>query len=64
MPSQSIDQKTADAAFKHIALWEGFEDTVYADGGGVPHIGHGRLCADHLEREAGALGGETENLFT
>ena len=41
MPSQSIDQKTADAAFKHIALWEGFEDTVYADGGGVPHIGYG-----------------------
>ena len=41
MPSQSIDQKTADAAFRHISLWEGFEDTVYADGGGVPHIGYG-----------------------
>ena len=41
MPSQSIDQKTADEALKHIRLWEGFKDTVYADGGGVPHIGYG-----------------------
>ena len=62
MPSQSLDQKTADAAFKHIALWEGFEDTVYADGGGVPHIGYGFALI--VKREAGALGGETENLFT
>ncbi len=37
----SLDQKTADAAFKHIRLWEGFKDTVYADPSGVPHIGYG-----------------------
>ena len=41
MPSQSIDQKTADEALKHIRLWEGFKDTVYADYNGVPHIGYG-----------------------
>ena len=41
MPSQSLDQKTADAAFKHIALWEGFKETVYVDssGGVAPALG-------------------------
>ena len=62
MPSQSIDQKTADEALKHIRLWEGFENTVYADGGGVPHIGYGFALI--VKREAGALGGETESLLT
>ncbi len=37
----SLDQETADAAVRHIILWEGFEDTVYADsgGGGPPALG-------------------------
>ena len=41
MPSQSLDQKTADAAFRHISLWEGFEDTVSVDssGGVAPALG-------------------------